>query len=176
MLFCWCGRRNRIHVHTHTHNLIPLAAWIQVANAERKRILQFGRIQWKPLAILSTFELVLSCILTLLHLIEQSHIAPLRFVCSFPLSFSYSLSLSCTHSYAQNLYRSFVCILFSKELSIAGFCSLKLFHPFLFLSLALLFCGICGSFYFANTLFVSIVGSRWPELSRKSFLTKLNIL
>lgn len=51
-----------------------------------KGISQVGRIKWEPLAILSTFELIPSCILTLLHLIEQSHIAGHYASFALPLS------------------------------------------------------------------------------------------
>lgn len=76
-------------IHSSSLLLLPLPlplplppSSIQVTNAEKKRDTEGKRrnfTSWphsmEPLAILSTFELVLSCILTLLHLIEQSHIA-----------------------------------------------------------------------------------------------------
>lgn len=117
-------------------------------------------IQWEPLAILSTFELVLSCILTLLHLIEQSHIAALRFVCSF--------SPFCAHTNG-------------KSLSIFHFHFISAFHShFQFgfaASIPLFFvCVAFSEVFILQTPCLYLLLAHWPELSRKSFDRTLEIL
>lgn len=71
LVFLLLRSRHRIHEMLF---VVVIVIIIQFAGiAERKRISQVGHIQREPLAIWSTFELVLFCILTLIHLIEQSH-------------------------------------------------------------------------------------------------------
>lgn len=125
----------------------------------------------KALAILSTFELVLSCILTLLHLIEQSHTAALRFVCSFIAPVPHFLCprvfmnvCACVfHPPTLSLHPlTLQSHLFSRPLSFS-----------LFLSSVVIVVVAFSEVFILQTPCLYLLLARWPELSRTSLTTEI---
>lgn len=101
----------------------------------------------EPLAILSTFELVLSCILILLHLIEQSHIAG-HYA-------SFALPLLATLSHSRHFFDSKISL--SLALALSSFFAM----PYI------------SEVFILQTPCLYPLLARWPELSRKSLATEI---